>query len=387
MPHSDKQMISFFLTTRCNLCCAYCYNMEEREQLDEITLPLEIAKGGIDWYFKKNASRHTSRHIRFYGPGEPSYELQLMKDITTYAREVGGASVTVEIQTNGIWSMGAREWILDNLNIVWMSFDGLPETHNKLRPLNEKYKDAFGGRSSAEIVEDNTKWLIQNKGNRNLVVGARVTMTDDNIAQQREMVDYFHSLGIKHIWTNPLFHSVCREPVVGNQERIDKFKFNMPLYLENYIDAYEYAKSKGLFWGSFLIINFDGECIHHCRACTPLKAPHLTPDGYLSACDLVLLGSEPRHMEPFVFGKWNEATKQFDICQDKVDTLLRRQAGHIKMEHCQKCVAKNHCAGYCPGEVLNETGTLYGQKNMACLGVRTLFKRLGKLEKFDLLHP
>jgi MoaA/NifB/PqqE/SkfB family radical SAM enzyme len=26
MPHCNKQMISFFLTTRCNLRCVYCYN-------------------------------------------------------------------------------------------------------------------------------------------------------------------------------------------------------------------------------------------------------------------------------------------------------------------------------------------------------------------------
>ena len=378
MPHVNKQMISFFLTTRCNLCCSYCYNMEQREQLEEMSLPLEVAIGGIDWYFKNNSSRH----IRFYGPGEPTYELGLMRDITEYAKKVGGAGVTSELQTNGIWTEETRNWILDNLNIVWMSFDGLPEIHNKLRPLNKKYVDLFGGRTSSKIVEDNTRFLIQNKDNRNLKVGARVTMTDDNIKQQREMVDYFYDLGIRHVWTNPLFASVCVKPYAG-----DKNYFDMPTYIEHYIDAYKYAKSKGLFWGSFLIINFDGETEHHCRACTPLKAPHITPDGYLSACDLVLLGKEPHHMQQFVFGKWNDDTKAFDIYQDRVDTLLDRRAGHPQMKHCQKCEAQKHCGGYCPGEVLNETGTLYGQKAKACAGVKKLFKELGKLEKFDLMHP
>ena len=39
MPHVEKQMISFFLTTKCNLCCIYCYNAEERDRLPEMSLP------------------------------------------------------------------------------------------------------------------------------------------------------------------------------------------------------------------------------------------------------------------------------------------------------------------------------------------------------------
>ena len=50
MPHINKQMVSFFLTTRCNLCCEYCYNIEQRAQMKEQTLSLDIAKAGIDYY-------------------------------------------------------------------------------------------------------------------------------------------------------------------------------------------------------------------------------------------------------------------------------------------------------------------------------------------------
>lgn len=56
MPHKNKQMASFFLTTRCNLRCIYCYNREERSQLKEQTLPLDIAKAGVDYYFTNSSS-------------------------------------------------------------------------------------------------------------------------------------------------------------------------------------------------------------------------------------------------------------------------------------------------------------------------------------------
>jgi len=51
MPHVNKQMISFFLTSKCNLRCVYCYNSKERAQFEEKTLSFDIAKAGIDYFF------------------------------------------------------------------------------------------------------------------------------------------------------------------------------------------------------------------------------------------------------------------------------------------------------------------------------------------------
>ena len=84
MPHVKKQMASFFLTTKCNLSCEYCYNRKERTQMIEQSLPLEIAKAGVDMFFKESSSRH----IRFYGPGEPTQEIKLMKEIVAYEGEL-----------------------------------------------------------------------------------------------------------------------------------------------------------------------------------------------------------------------------------------------------------------------------------------------------------
>ena len=136
MPHCNKKMLSFFLTTKCNLCCVYCYNAKERNACEEQSVSLNIAKHAIDWYFANNESRH----IRFYGPGEPSQEFAKMKQITEYAKSHPnvGERVTVEIQTNGVFTEDIRAWILDNVNIVWMSFDGTKEIQNGNRPLNPK---------------------------------------------------------------------------------------------------------------------------------------------------------------------------------------------------------------------------------------------------------
>lgn len=373
MPHCKKQVISFFLTTKCNLRCVYCYNSTERNAIHEKTLRLDIAKAGIDEYFTKNSSRH----IRFYGPGEPTQKFELMKQIVEYAKEKGGKDVTVEIQTNGVFSQKVRDWILNSGNIVWISFDGTPDIHDQQRPT-------IGGKSSSEIIEKNVKWLNANKKNKNLILGARVTMTDLNIKRQMELVDYFDNLGIKYVWTDPLFPEVGQIPVCDDIKIRENYHFDMDIYIDHYIQAYKYAQEKGVFYGSFLSCNFDGEANTHCRACTPV--PHLTPDGYLSACDLVLIGEEAHHMDCFIYGKWDDENKKFIYFEDKIKALQERTSDYIT--HCKNCDVKYHCGGYCLGEVVNETGKLDGQKPITCKAIRRLFKVIGPYNKsYKYLHP
>lgn len=383
MPHCDKKMLSFFLTTKCNLCCRYCYNAKERNGIIEQTISMPIAAAAVDWYFANN----DSRHIRFYGPGEPTQEFDKMKRITEYAKmhPNRGEDVTVEVQTNGVFTEEIRRWMLDNTNILWMSFDGTKDIQNYNRPLNPQYCNTYNNRTSADILEDNVRWLISNTEDRNLMVGARVTITDLNVNCQHELVDYFYNLGVRYVWTNPLFYSVGKKPVCNDLKKKEEYSFDMDAYINNYLEAYHYAQAKGMFWGSFLTINFDGSSYYHCRSCTPLSAPHITPDGYVSACDMVVLGAEAYHMSLFIVGKWNTKREKFIWDYEKIRNLEDRQS--INIRHCQSCSVKEHCGGYCLGEIVNETGKLDGQNLIKCSAVRRLFKELGECSTYDYLHP
>ena len=369
MPHCYKQMISFFLTTKCNLRCEYCYNSDERTKVEEKSLPIEIARAGIDEFFANTPSRH----IRFYGPGEPTMEFYLMKQIVEYAK-CKDENVTVEIQTNGAFSPHVCKWVLDNVNIAWVSFDGTPDIQNNQRPFPNK-------KMSAPTIEKNIKWLNTNKGNRNLMVGARVTITNLNINRQIEMIDYFNSLGIKYIWTDPIFPEVKKIPVCEDTERED-ICIDLEMYVKNFIKAHRYAKIKEIFYGSFFTCNFDGEAKINCRACTPV--PHLTPDGYVSACDMVVYGENAYHMDCFIYGKWDSQSKKFIYFDDKIKALQNRNVDNIL--HCKNCIAKLHCGGHCLGEVVNSTGKLDGQIPSICNAVKTLYRELGTCEKYDYMH-
>jgi uncharacterized protein len=340
--------------------------------LQEKSLPLEIAIAGVDEFFVKNKSRH----IRFYGPGEPTMEFDLMRRIVEYAKEKD-RNVTAEIQTNGTFSSKAREWILSNMNIVWISFDGTPDIQDRQRPLGDKRA------KSSTIIEENVKWLALNRKNQNLMVGARVTMTNLNVNRQIEMVDYFNSLGIRYVWTDPIFPEVKEKPVCEDKNREEMYYIDLNAYVENFIEAHRYAKNKDLFYGSFLTCNFDGETRIHCRACTPV--PHLTPDSYVSACDLVVYGENANHMDCFIYGKWDYQSKKFAYFENKIKALQNRNADN--MAHCKSCIAKLHCGGHCLGEVQNETGKLNGQKPDTCKAIRILYKELGACETYYYMHP
>ena len=310
-----------------------------------------------------------------------------MKAITEYAKSHSnnGENVTVEIQTNGVFTNDIREWVLINANIVWMSFDGMKDIQNYNRPLNPKYSHIFNEKTSADVLEENVKWLIKNKVNKKLMIGARVTINDSNIEKQKEMVDYFYNLGIRYVWTNPLFYSVEKIPVCNDTEKKNNFNFDMDSYINNYLEAYEYGREKGLFWGSFLAVNFDGESPYHCRCCIPKEAPHITPDGYISACDMVVLGGEAHHMNSFIVGKWNNDNKEFEFYEDKIKILNERKS--TNMVHCKNCSVKLHCGGYCLGETVNETGILNGQNIAKCVAIRKLFSVLGECQPYPYLHP
>jgi len=222
LPHINKQMISFFLTTKCNLRCIYCYNSKERRSKQEQTLSFDFAKVGIDYFFSHNPSRH----IRFYGPGEPTREFRLMKQITEYAYSIAGEAVTVEVQTNGVFGSDVREWVADVVNVIWFSFDGPPDIQDFNRPVGDRLRPSSGS------IEKNVKYLAKHCKDGN-VRGVRVTMSDKNINRQIQMIDYFAGLGVKYIWTDPFFPAVDERPFCDDPAKQKDYYFDMDSYIES----------------------------------------------------------------------------------------------------------------------------------------------------------
>lgn len=366
MSHCRKAQVTIFLTNHCNLRCLYCYDAvkSSKEQLHS-KINMDFVKRGVLDFF----DLHNSREIRFFANGEPTLEFTLMKQIKDWASELSRNKCKFELQTNGFFPISVAEWISKNLNIVWISCDGPADIQNYNRPT-------IGGKSSSDIVERNIKFLA----NSPVVLGCRITITKKNVERQCELVDYFSKLGVKVIMSDPMF-----VPVGGDYSSNIYIKEAPGLmkYAKKFLIAKKYAEEKGLFYGSILTANFDEETKYACRACLP--CPHLTTDGYVSACDMACNGTSSK-MSDLIYGKYNADKDKIEYNKKKIKILQSRTSNN--MPNCQKCSALKYCAGACLGEALNETGSIFGIKPKVCRTIRYLAKRmpLGK-GLYPYLHP
>jgi len=370
MAHVRKQCITFFLTAKCNLNCRYCYARKDIKRLkikpEHQTLNFNFAKRGLQDFFRD----YPSRHIRFYGVGEPTIEFELMKKIKDYAYELAGEELIVELQTNGYFSEKIREWIAENVDILWLSIDGPPEIQDMHRPTLE-------GKPSSKIVEKNLKFFAKQK---HMQVGVRSTVSSFTIRRQIEIVEYFAKMGIKYVNAHP----AC-VPISGNSDPV--FQWEPIEFAKEFLKAHNKARELGVFYNSLYIANFDEKTRHACRACIPY--PQLTTDGYVSCCDFATFGPKymPGPLQQLVYGKYIQEEDRIVYDEEKIFKIRSRCAENLEKEPCKNCKFLYYCAGGCLGQVVNETGNIMGIHKKNCKITKYLAERmeLGK-ELWPVLH-
>ncbi len=365
MGHVRKQAITFFLTTKCNLDCIYCYAYRDikLEKKDRV-LEFSFAQKGIDDFFRD----YPSRHIRFYSSGEPTLEFELMKKITDYARSKANNNLVVELQSNGIFSEKIRDWINENVNILWISCDGPKEIQDFQRPT-------INGENSSEIVEKNIKFFAQQQGH--MQVGVRATLSAKVIKKQMDIVNYFHNLNIKYINVHP----AC---VAVEDDRENVFNWKAEDFAENFLKTHNEAKKLGIFYNTLYITNFDEKTRHACRSTVPY--PQLTTDGYVSCCDFGQFGPKysPGNLQQLIYGKYDSEKKHIEYDEKKIHQIRSRCAENLIKSTCKDCEYVCHCSGGCLGQVVNETGDIMGMHDKNCEITKYLAARMPLNKK---LHP
>lgn len=362
MAHVRKQMITFFMTTKCNLNCKYCYTSQKNSlPLEHRSIDLNFAKKGLDDFFRYN----TSRYIRFYGIGEPTLELGLMDEIYKYAYDQAGDKLTVELQTNGYFNENVRDWIDKNVDVLWVSFDGTPEFHDAQRVT-------IKGEKTSNIVVDNLKHFLSNK---DMQVGTRVTLTPGMINRQNEIVEYFKEIGVRYVNVLPVFSPVGREA--------DELSQWSPIeFAKGFCDAHNLARINDIWYNTMFIVNFDEPTRFGCRSC--LSNPHLTTDNYVTCCDFAQLGPNylSNNLKQLVIGKYDGNVIKYN---DKAIAHIRtRNAENLKEGPCIDCDYVYNCAGGCLGQVVNETGNILGVCENNCIITNYLAKRI---KRNAGLHP
>jgi len=360
MPYCDKKTITFFLTTRCNLNCSYCYGNRKMEYK---TLDFNFAKRALLDF----AELEKLNRICFSADGEPTTEMELLKKIFYEAKQ-HNPDVATEIVTNGTFNEDVAKWLAENLDYIYISADLLPESHDKCRLT-------ITGKPSSPSILKNLEFFSKMPG-RYAKIGLRSTITKYNIDKQKEGIDfYFDNFGVDTFWVRPILAPIY-DVAEKYYDPVDIMQF-----AQSFIDTHRYAERRGVFYESNLTANFDGETSKACSACVPM--PCLTVDGYFSACKLVSYGKNAGKMDPLIYAKYDSVKDKIIYDVEKVKMLRNRTLRNMPTE-CGVCVTSKHCAGYCPAEALLETGKLLSVKSNVCKAMRYIQSEIGHLyaEKF-----
>ncbi|MCL2357537.1 MAG: SPASM domain-containing protein [Defluviitaleaceae bacterium] len=319
---------------------------------------LDFAYAAIKDYFEQT----NNYYIRFFGAGEPTLAFDEMVKIYDFSKSLAKGDLKTELQTNGNFNESIRDWINKNVDILWLSFDGLPELQNKQRPTKS------GGDSSDAIIPNIMYFVDSTKRDENKHFGIRATITNGNFNKQVEIVEYLHSLGVKHVCVSPSYASTANDGVPNP----DVLEFS-----RRFVDAYKKAQEFGMSYQTHYIVNFFEEVTAYCRACVP--APHVTTDGYVSCCDWALFGEEylPGVLQKLIYGKYDARSKAIIYSNETINEIKRRNVTDTLGEgSCKNCAALRHCAGGCVGKTIVLSGDLYKPSKKWCSAARYLFNEL-----------
>jgi radical SAM protein with 4Fe4S-binding SPASM domain len=366
MGHYRKHCITFFINEVCNMQCIYCTVRARKEGSQPRVLDLDFARRGIDDFFRDT----DSRALRLFSNGEATLEFETMKGIVQHAEARAGDDLFVELQTNGVFGEEVARWIAERVDLLWISLDGTEDIQSLHRPLHS-------GASSFATIDRNIRLI---KGSERTTIGLRPTVSTHSLDRQKELIDYAHRHGIRTLYAYPWLALFVKKP--GVPDFID--------FADRYLEAHHYARERGIFYGTIFMINFDEQVEINCRSLLP--APHLTPDGFVSCCDMANNGQGffPSMFPEVLYGRWDPEAGVIHYDQDKIAKLRSRTLHNIPA--CEGCPAAAHCAGGCIGAAMMRSRDFYGVNEEFCEVTRYLFERMQHIveEGYDPhrpLHP
>jgi len=348
------QTIILSLTSDCNLRCIYCYAFGgERPR----TMTMEVARAAVDVVSHQAADYGMNQfRITFHGGGEPMVAWPLLKWTAEYAHEAAqqnGVQLKINLVTNGTLINKTRtKWLAQNISVVTLSIDGPQEIQNIQRPK-------LGGQGSFAAVMRGAQ-LMRDYG---VHFSIRSTITNLNVYQMTEMVDFFASEvagdSIKQLHFEPVEEiGRAKDKTIG--------KLDPAVFIAEYKKAFLRAKELGFS------LHYSGLKLNHLQAVfcgADGEIFCVLPDATISACTRVTRSTDPG-AETFIYGTYTPKLNNFQIEEGKLARL--RQIGVWGVERCQRCFCKWHCAGHCPNSRL--TNCNWAREGFTCQIVRELTK-------------
>jgi uncharacterized protein len=324
--------LAIFVTTKCNLRCAYCY---ARGGDSEKTINRDIWRPAMDHFFSTLSSDFAGErsnrkivNLAIHGGGEATVEFATLKDIVAEFCErarAAGLQPSVGMGTNGTYDDSVHRWIIENNISVNISLDGPRDIQNRLRPFRS-------GQPSYDIVVRNLQALVKT----NKRVSVRATVTNEALEFMEETVELAKQLGIATVHFEPV--SLTGRCATTALARPDAEQF-AEQFLQCFLLGLKYD----------VVVKYSGlRCFEHyhqrfCAACGQNFC--VTPGGYVTTCYEVLDLKDPAASEFFI-GKVDPVQGRVVLDQARIEQLKLRVAEN--MTACKGCFLRYHCAGDCP---------------------------------------
>lgn len=312
--------VSLFLTTACSLRCSYCYAAAGDGAPKSMSFL--VAKRGIDFVLANATAQGLPRiEINYHGGGEPSVNWRTLTRSLVYARDRAaamGVEVFAAAATNGMLSDRRIDWIIDNLNGLAVSFDGLPAVHDAHRVTGR-------GRGSSEGVM-HTLRRLDSVGFR---YGIRLTVTEDTIPHLPDSVAF--------VFANFKPEGLQVEP----SYQLGRWRDAPSAETDSFIAAFREAQALG-HEISFSTVRIDTLADHFCGATQGSFC--LTADGNVSSCYEAFVEEAP-WAELFFYGAPNDKGDGYHFNRTRLEHLSRHRVS--ERTFCRGCFARWHCGGDC----------------------------------------
>jgi len=327
------------LTNSCNFRCIYCY--ADGGVFTPCTLSKSVGQIAIDTVYNNTKFKGEKEFtLGFHGGGEPTLKWDLFKHFVQYAREKDIPS-KITVASNGYWSKEKRKWIIDNLDSVSLSFDGIEKIHNVQRPLANN-KNSFS----------TTFHTIQEMDKNNFSYGIRLTVTDSSINFLEESISFLcRETACQVFQVEPAFgygRAIKNNTVLTNNKKFVKI----------FLKAFDIASENGrhLYYSGarpWVITNY------FCSA--PLNALIVTPENDVSACYEVCNKVHPLHKRFFI-GEIN--SEKYAIFETKREQFFDQLDERKRL--CRRCFCYWHCAGDCPSKIFKDGNDIRPYSSERC---------------------
>ena len=346
-PKDDKFFVRVSLTGNCNLKCIYCIfkGGESKKNIDP-----EFVKAALDYLIKNYPER---KILIFFSGGEPTMQVENIKDIYNYVKSTMKKDMySFAITTNGMFSEKTITWVLENIDSIAISFDGLPEIQDTTRPMKN-------GKSSTKIVEENINKLLEYGKSPKI----SSVITKYNVRKQTEIVNYLNRMGIDKI----VFLSV--KPFGRSINK--NLGFTREIFIKNFLMAKEMAEDYGILLKTNSL-NMTFPLKNSCKLGSSFE---LTENGEVLGCQFLkdYFSSIKSSLDLHSIGHYDRKRKKLIITNEKnIQILSDRNV--LTIPECRQCFAKWSCGSGCPLKSFREFNDLY-RPSKDCYAIKMLLRK------------